>query len=210
MGLEVKIDQETVVLPAGFEKIPDNFNKKEIREHISKNGLVRRMVKHFSTEVQKVVLFDPNSEEYLSLLDNYKKDDKALGNAIQEIINGEGLPIWTRKTSQPKSKKEHQRVRFMLRPVFTASNQPNKGENTLNWGYRSDLFTLHFDDEHNLQMVRFWDSEKMPPHISDRRKKVYDHLLQAKEEIKEKYGDWKAVSEIMFTIIQNVYGESLE
>lgn len=205
--MEVKLGKEVVILPSGFEKIPDNFKRKEVQQYIEENSLVRRVVKHFSTEVQRVVLFNPENENFLALLERYKANDRCLGDAIQKIIDEEQLPIWTRKNSQPNSKKQHQRVRFMLRPVFTASSRPEKAQNTPDWGYRRDLFILHFDDELNLQMVRFWDHKRMPSLISKRRTQVHEELLQTKELLKEKYGDWKSMAEILFRIIQNVYTE---
>ncbi len=208
--MKLKLGEKVVTLPAGFIKIPDHFTRKEVRDYVAENGFDRRIVKHFATKVESVVLFDPESADYQDLLKDYKEDDRALGKAIQKIIDEAGLPIWTRKTRQPSSRKKHQRVRFMLKPVFTASSRKNKSENTLNWGYRRDLFTLHFDDEHNLQLIRFWDSKKMPPHISDRRNKVNDQLLQESEALKENYGNWDAMAKIIFPIIKEVYGENVE
>jgi hypothetical protein len=194
---------EGVVIPPGYEAVHT------LEEAL--NPTIKDSVRWLNRNVAFV--FDPGNAEYLEFLERCRVDSRSLAKALDQELKERGVPVWLKaEDKMPRSKTHFRKMSFLIRPPFFSSNQAKSHENRMQKDSDRSNFILHFDEDHTLQIVRFWKPDAVEGESESRR--VYKTLgirlgitmalENEKEFFKENYGKWEVIAKKVADILEDI------
>lgn len=187
------------IIPPGYEKVAQCGVEEDTR------------ALRWSFKNRIAFLFDSENPEYLQFLQKCKEDTKQLSKALETELKRRNTPVWIGRGRVPKYKSHFRQMGFLIRPPFFYSSEEKGPENRMQKDNDRDNFILHFDQDHNLQLIRFWVVKGKGDIRELRFRNMFRHYFEAKvseqgDYLKAHYGDWQ----MMASKIADVIEESLQ
>ncbi|NOS67349.1 MAG: hypothetical protein HOO67_03210 [Candidatus Peribacteraceae bacterium] len=147
--------------------------------------------------------FVPNEEdaEFRKFTDQCKEDTKALRRALQKEFNDRKVKIWASANKRPKNKKEYQRLSFLICPPFLASKTKKNADTRLQQKPGERLFVIHVDEQHTVDLVRFWTNGKLNQPLFNCVVAGTLNDNNGKDFLKENYGNWENIAKKIADIV---------
>ncbi|MBI2665297.1 hypothetical protein HYX12_01585 [Candidatus Woesearchaeota archaeon] len=183
---------EGVLIPSAYQPLSE-WQSAHLGQEPDKKSLRYLAHKH-------VFVFDASNVEYLAFLQQCKDDTKTLAAALQAIGHLYDDSVLFKGHMKTRDGKWKKNIRFIIAPPFFSSAEEEKGNLRMQWSQSGDEFMLHFDENHQLQRVRWFGSTI---YYGDKFKQRLSRLISVSSvDLALAYGDWPTFASILIKCLQ--------
>jgi len=148
-------------------------------------------------------LFNPADPGYLAYLEKCREDTKALAKYLHYEASKRDLPFWLKTNRIFSSKKGDREMSFLIRPPYFSSKAKKDETTRMQADESRDNFILHFDQNHRLQEIRYWEAGNQLMTIF--RAAVARELSKNKLILGNNYGHWNVMAAKIVNAVEATY-----
>ena len=149
-------------------------------------------------------VFNNKDHEFLMFREMCRLHTKYLAEALQKEFLSQGLKYWVKRTKRPSKYQDYQQISFLIEPLFfkTHISDAEKKESRMQTSLSQIIFSMHFDQDHNCQLIRALHLRHRQDTLKNRTIEAIKDILRMnlggnKENLSKAYGNWKLMAKII-------------
>jgi hypothetical protein len=149
-------------------------------------------------------VFNDKDHNFLLFREMCRLHTKYLADALQKEFFSQGLKYWVKRTKKPSKYQDYQQISFLIEPLFfkTYISREEKKESRMQTSLSQIITSMHFDQDHNCQVIRLLHLRHRKDTLKDRTVESIKDILRMnlddkRKDLSKKYGNWEAMAKII-------------